>query len=308
MAIQTESWLRDVQETLLPANDFVNKSKSHNEFVNDLTVHIPQAGTAVSVQKNRSTLPATIAERTDTDRTYNLNEYTTDPILIRDIDEIQTSYSKRQSVMRDHITQINDTIGQNVLNTWGGVGLISATNGQIVLTTGTSTSDITPPGGTSTRKAVLINDLASAASKLDEEDVPQDNRWMIMPAKMYHNMLLENSTELLHMDFMNKGNLPDAVVRRIWGFNIMIRSSVNIYENSATPVIRAVGAATATDDNFGAVGWHPDFVATAMGSIKVFANDGEAAFYGDILSARVDHGSTTLRTDGAGVVSIVQDT
>ena len=307
MAIQTEVWTQDIQETLLPESDFMTKSVDHSDFVNDKTVHIIQAGTAATVEKDRSALPAVIAQRIDTDRTYSLAEYTIDPRLITNLEEIQTVPSKRDSIMKDIIDQIRKRMGDETANTWGGVGLESST-GQIVLATGTATANIFPPGGTGNRKAVLINDMATAAAKLDADDIAQENRWMLMPAKMYHNMLIENKAELLSAEFMNQGNLPSGVVRNIWGFNIMLRSNVTIYTNAATPVIRAVGSATATDDNFGAIGWHTNQVATALGAIKVFIQEEVPEFFGDILSGLVMHGSIALRTDGKGIVTIVQDT
>ena len=307
MAILTEVWQDRVEETLLPDSDFVTKSRDHGEFVENKTVHIPQAGTAATVAKNRSVLPATISQRTDTDRTYDLNEYSIDPTLITNIEEIQNSYSKMDSVMEDITKEINKRIGDETANTWAGVGLESG-SGQIVLSTGTTTANIAPPGGTGNRDAVLINDMATAAAKLDEDDVPQENRWMLMPSKMFHNMLIENKAELLHMDFMNKGNLPDAVVAKIWGFNIIVRSNVTIYTNAGTPVLRAVGSAEAADDNFGAIGWHIDEVANALGAVKIFIQEDAPEFYGSILSGLVMHGSIAVRTDGKGIVTIVQDT
>ncbi len=307
MAIQVEVWEDRIEDSLLPDSDFVTKSVNHNEFVEKKTVHIPQAGTPATVIKNRSVLPGVITQRTDTDRTYDLNEYSIDPTLITDLEEKQNSFSKMDSVLRDIIEEIRKRIGDETANTWAGVGLASGT-GQIVLTTGTATANIAPPTGTGNRKAVLINDLASSAAKLDEDNVPQDNRWLLMPSKMYHNMLIENKAELLSSDFMNQGNLPTGVVRSIWGFNIMLRSNVTVYTNTATPVLRAVGFAEATDDNFGAIGWHSNAVAMAMNDTEVFIQEKAPEFYGDILSGLVNHGSIALRTDGKGIVTIVQDT
>lgn len=307
MAVQPEVWVREIQDNLLPDSEFITKSVNHDEFIEKITVHVPQAGALPTVVKDRASLPATIQQRTDTDRTYDLSEYSTDPFIVRNVDEVQTSYKKKESVMRDHIANLRKRIGDETANTWAGVGLVSAA-GQIVLTTGTDTGSIAPPSGTGNRKAVLINDLATSASKLDNDDVSQNNRWCLMPATMYHNMLIENKDELLHKDFMNIGKLPDAVVNRIWGFNIILRSNVTVYTDAATPVLKAVGAAAATDDNFGAICWQSDQVATALGTTKIFSQDNVPEFYADaLLSATTLHGSIALRTDGKGIVTIVQN-
>lgn len=309
MAIQTEMWVRQIQETLLPESNFVNKSMNHSEFIKNLTVHVPQAGTAPTVVKNRTSLPSTINQRADTDRTYDLNEYSTDTFIVRALDELQVSYDKRASLLRDHVTQINKRIGDETANSWAGADLVTVTDGQIVLTTGTDTANIAPPTGTGNRKAVKIDDLASAAAKLDNDDVDQDDRWCLMPATMYHNMLIENKAELLSAEFMNQGNLPKAVVRNLWGFNIMVRSNVTVYTDAATPLLRAVGFSQATDDNFGAICWQSDQVANALGATRVFAQENAPEFYADVLmSAIAMHGSIALRTDGRGIVTIVQNT
>jgi hypothetical protein len=107
MALQQEIWVQDIKETLHQGSEFVKTGTDHSAFVAKKTVHMPQSGAMTAIEKNRSSLPGTIAQRTDTELTYNLNEYTTDPVLITDLDELQTSYMKRQSVLSQHINAIN---------------------------------------------------------------------------------------------------------------------------------------------------------------------------------------------------------
>jgi hypothetical protein len=227
MAIQKEIWLADIEEVLFAGAEFIMKATSHDGFVDNKTVHIPQSGTIPAVQKNRVVLPATISERTDTDRTYDMAEYTTDPILIKDVDEIQTSYEKRQSLLSQQMDKMDDRLGKEAAYSWAGAGLMSA-SGQIVQTTGSATSNIQPTGATGTRKAVAIEDIAQLARKLDKDEMPLDNRFLIMPSDMYWSMMIDNA-EVLNQDYMNKGNLPDGVVNKIHGINIMLRSFVTLY-------------------------------------------------------------------------------
>jgi len=306
MAIQKEIWIQDIQKAIFPDSSFVRRSVNHDGYVSNKTVHIPQAGTIADVEKNRSVLPATVTQRTDTDRTYNLNEYTTGTMLITDLEALQVNYNKRQDVLAQHSEKIMKRIGDETAVSWAGAGLVSA-GGQIVLTTGTATADICPPSGTGNRDAVLINDIAACAAKLDEDDMPLEGRYMLMPSKMYHNMLIENKATLLNSDYMNQGNLPTGVVAKIWGFNIIVRSNVVVYADAATPTIKAVGAAAAASDCFGAIAWHESAVCNALGEIKVFADSDNPAYYGSLFSAMVMHGATTLRTDGKGIVTLVQE-
>jgi hypothetical protein len=99
-----------------------------------------------------------------------------------------------------------------------------------------------------------------------------------------------------------------GVVKKLYGFNIILRSNVVVYADGATPTKKAVGAASATDDCYGMVGFQRDMVAKALGNIDVFQDNNNPTYYGDVLSALVMFGATQLREDGKGIVTIVQDT
>jgi len=309
MAIQKEIWLSTIKEKLFAGVDFVRFSESHDAFVDNKTVHIPQAGALPDVSKNRSVFPATISQRTDTDNTYDLSEFTTDPILMRDIEELQVNYNKRQSILNHHIRTLNNRLALEALYNWAGTGLTSA-SGQIILTTGTGTSTIAPPGGTSAVKGVLLADIANAAAKLDEDDVPMENRYMVMPSKVYWNFVEVNKAQLLNLDYnksLTNQDIATGIVAKVYGFNIIPRSYTIVYADAATPTRKAVGAATATTDCWGIVGWQQDCVAKALGDIKIYVNEDQAAYYGSIFSAAVMFGCVQGRSDGKGIVTLVQD-
>lgn len=61
MAIQKEIWAQTIVEGLFASNSFLSKAFNADEYVNaGKIVHIPQAGAASKVEKDRSTLPAKI--------------------------------------------------------------------------------------------------------------------------------------------------------------------------------------------------------------------------------------------------------
>ena len=65
------------------------------------TVHIPNAGTAASVTRNRSSFPATVSKRTDNDANYDIDEFTIDPITVEHSEEVEASYNKMESLLID---------------------------------------------------------------------------------------------------------------------------------------------------------------------------------------------------------------
>jgi len=304
MAFQTEAWTRDVQEQLFSkVFGFIRNSVNHDAFVNNKTVHVPQGGSIGNVEKNRAVLPATISQRTDTDLTYDLNNYTTDPIVITNLEAIQASYNKRNSVLNQHINKINSRIAEEVLISWA-----ATTTNQIIACSGAATANITPPSGVGNRTLLTPLDLSQGAAKLDEQEVPQQGRYLAIPSKMYWSFVEAHKAFLLNMDY-NRG-ITDAdmalgVVSKVYGWNIIPRGVVTVYKNAAvTP--NAVGAAAVATDRFGAVGWHQDFVCNALGSVKTYYRQDDPTFFGDVLSAEVNHGSAKSTTAMNGIVTFVQ--
>ena len=302
MAVQTEIWVRDIQEVLFAKNnEFLRASVNHDAFVVNKTVHVPQAGSLPGAVKNRSIFPAPIIDRDDTTLDYELESFSVDPVRIGRIDEVQISYAKRQSVMKQHLNILMDIIAKEGIFNWA-----SDLGANQVRTTGTDSNRNLPVGATGTRKRLTVEDLASVTQVFDDQDVPDDGRWIMLPSKMYQEFF--TITELIRDDIIGKTTLPTGVLNKILNFNVIKRSSNTVvkYNNDATPQRKAVGAAATNDANFGAIAWHPDFVATALGSIEVFANERDAPNYGTIISADVLSKTTKLRTDEAGIVTLIQ--
>ena len=298
MAVQTEVWVRDIEEVLFAENnEFLRASVSHDAFVVNKTVHIPQAVSLPGAVKNRTVFPAPINDRDDTTLDYTLDSFSVDPVRIGRIDEVQVSYAKRQSVMKQHLNILTDIIALEGIFNWA-----SDTGANQVRTTGSTATDNLPPSATGSRKKLTVVDIKNLAKTMDEQNVPDKGRWLLLPAAMYYEIFTIN--DLIKADIAGALTLPTGVANKILGFNVIKRSETVIYDNA--PVRKAVGAAPANDDNFGGIAWHVDFVATALGAIEVFANEKDAPNYGTVISADVLSKTTKLRTDEAGIVTLIQ--
>ena len=307
--VRTTAFTRVIKDQLFAGNEFLLKSVSHDAFVNNKTVEIPISGTLPDIVEDRTLYPIAVQERTDTRQTYDLIEFSLGAIKLSEKEKKELSYDKASSILRQHMLSLKNSIALRGLYNWGGAGLI-ADSGQIVLTTGTAAANITPPGGTANRNGVDLADMAAAALKLDEDNVPSDGRYMTMPSRMYWNFVEANKAELLNLDYnksLSNGDISDGVVSKVYGFKIIPRSYTLVYADAATPTIKAVGAATATTDHWAAVGWQQDEVARALGSTKVYRNVDDATYQGDLYSATQRFNNTQMRTDGTGIVTIVQD-
>ena len=118
MALQVQIWIKSIIENLFADNSFASKSVDHSEFVNEKTVHVPNAGAAPSVVKNRTTFPAAVTTREDVDLSYDIDEFSVDPIRIPNADKVELSYNKRESIIRGSRNKLADDIHASLIYSW----------------------------------------------------------------------------------------------------------------------------------------------------------------------------------------------
>lgn len=287
---------RDIQENLFPDNSFYRRSLNDDAFVVGAKVNLPQAGAKPSVSLNRSSLPATIAKRTDTSEEYDLGEFTTDPTLIQDTEEMQVNYNKRASVLMNHWQTLNEKVAD-----FAATVFYPTASGLLVPSTGGARA-ASAPGATGNRKRITKEDIIEARRRLNAANVPLQGRCMLINADMEADMLL--IPEFTDASKIGEAALKAGIIGRILGFDVFVRSKVASYSSADSR--KAFGAATATGDKAAALLWHPNAVRFAAGSVKVFADEDKPEYYGSVYSAMVNAGGRIARTDEAGVVAILE--
>lgn len=299
MAIQKEIWTAAIVENLFASNSFLSKAFNADEYVNQgKIVHIPQAGAPSGVKKNRTDLPASVAKRTDTDVTFVLDEYTTDPICIPHADTVELSYDKRESVLRNDKLKLADEVALSFIDAWSPVAE------RCIETTGAEVNAYTPEA-TGKRKGLCKADVFTLMTKFNAEDIPQEGRYLLLDAYMY-SQLLSDLTQSENMAFLACADAVNGIVGKLFSFNVMTRSTVALY--NATKAKKAWSGNGAATDLAAALAWHEQSVCRALGEIKAFENEGDPTFYGDIYSFLVRAGGRILRSDNKGVAAIVQGT
>lgn len=298
MAIQREIWEGDIVANLFKNNEFLQYAFNADQYVvQGKVVHIPNAGSAPDVEKNRSSLPAAVTTRTDVDITYNLDEFTSDPIRIPHADTVELSYDKRQSVTAEAQAKLREVVADSILVNWAPAA------GQTIKTTGDTITAYTD-AATGNRKALTVADIKSAAKKMNKDDVPQEERYALLSADMY-DQLLNDLTATQYRDFSAAFDPATGILGRLYGFNIMMRSSVLIY--NASYAVKAVGAAGATDDNDASLVWQKNSVERALGEVRFFEDLGNPTYYSDIYSFLLRMGGRIRRNDKKGVYALTQD-
>lgn len=309
MAIQKQIWANFIEGNLFKNNPHLTRCKREDEFVlAGSIVHIPMAGAKPVVVKNRNTFPAIAVERTDSDIVYLLDNYTTDPTRVRNAEEAEISYSKMMSVYGEHILSLGEYIGDEIIVKW----LASVTNANagltasapaVIRTLGANTA-AHMPGATGTRKLFTKESLKAARTLLNKTNQSNERRVCLISSDLLSQ--LQDDSTLQARDMAKELDMANGVIARLYGFDIIERSTTATFDNATTPLVKSLSAATAVSDNDVAICYQEEAVAMALGNINVFEKTNDPEHYGDVISSEVRMGGRRRRADAAGIISIVQ--
>lgn len=301
MAVQKQIWQNTIIEEFWPDDSFASKATNDSEYVNQgKTVHIPNAGAPSGVKKNRSTLPAEVKVRTDVDVTYDLDEFTTDPVRIPHADTVELSYSKRNSVISQDKNKLRNDAHQSILEKW-------APDAKCRITTTGASRDAYITNATGQRKALTTKDVLALQTKFDLQDVPAADRYLLLDAVMY-NDLLGDMIESQKIGFFAQADAKKGIVGELYGFKVMKRSTVLRFTSAGALVKTSESATLNATDLAAGLAFHKDAVSVAMGEVVMFDSVNNPTYYGDIYSFLVRTGGAKRRTDGKGIFAIVEGT
>lgn len=297
MALNKEIWINTVVENFYPDNSFASKSVDDSAFVNNKTVHVSNAGNPSGVEINRSKKPAEINERTDHDLSYTIDELTTNPIHISNVDTVELSYNKRNSVLQNDRQQLQAMAAQLLLYRWGNL----ETN---IFTAGAATDAHTSSTATGKRKKLTKAAVMKAMIQFNKDDVPAEGRYLLADAVMYAD-LLDDLTDKELSAFLASADAQRGVLGRLYGFEVMQRSKVLRTTAAGTALLKWEDE-DAADELAAALAWQESCVSRALGDVQMFDDMGNPTYYGDIYSFLVRTGGAPRRYDGKGIAAIIE--
>lgn len=297
-------FLTEIQPKLFPGNSFLSRATNDDAFVNNNTVELPHSGTIPAVTVDRTVLPATIAKRTDAATNYTLEELTTDPTLIQDSEALTIAYNKRSSILDQHAKMINQKAANRALYKWAA----GADSTRMVASTGSNRAAGNTTGAqTGNRKAFTEADILGIQYMFFADDVQpelDDIRGIaILTPRQYADLIALDSFK--RADAYGSSNIPNGVVRRAYGFDFYVRSSVVSVDVSNALRAEAATGATTTQD--AALFYSPAYVRRAVGAIKTYVDNDKPEYYGSIFSTMVRFGAIAARNDNKGVYLLYED-
>ena len=300
MALNISIWQTTLVENFYPDNSFSSKSVDDSAYVKAKKVIIPNAGAPSKVRKNRTVKPATVNQRTDNDLEYEIDELTTDPIYIPNIDMVELSYDKRTSIISNDREELQNSAEENILERWG----LGVPSKNVLFTTGTTERDAhTSETATGKRKSITKADLLKIMTRMDADNVPKEGRHILLDAYMYAD-LLENLSESDKWMFQNSADVQRGIVGKLWGLNVMTRSQVLRVKTDKS--LLSWDQEAVAGEMAAALAWHDKSVSRAMGEVKMFDSTNNPMYYGDIYSFLLRTGGSVRRYDKKGVYLLAE--
>lgn len=257
MSLQKEVWTGDLQENPVPDTSFVFASVDKSEYVENNTLHLSEAGIEPDVYEdyfegNEDDLP--IQTITDIPNEVVLKTYSTARTRHRELQEIELSYPKRQSVIKRHKTSLAKNIGVRAAYSWS-PAINNAYNKITNLDANASVID-------------AIIDLEAFYSELDLTE----NLNICLTAEHMARIKKENKT--LHKEILQS--------KEIYGFKLWRYSKNPIYTSAGAK--KPYGSVKEAGDKKASFTWCSDEVFRCFGDTKMYATLGAAGSQSDELS------------------------
>jgi hypothetical protein len=301
--VQVEIWEKDIEGQLFQDAPFLNCVYNGDQYVlMGKVVYIPQSGNPSAVVKNRTNLPASVTKRTDSTVTYALDEFTTDPRLIPNADTVELSYDKRDSVIGEDKSALSSVVAEEALYVWAN-GLPATA---IVKTTGKKAVLASAELATGNRASATRTDLQTMRTLLVKQGKWKDgNMFALIPSSMLAQMFpADDVVTATYAQNLTEQERRQGTVYKAYGWNIMERGTVLRYTTDGT--LKAQGALGVATDNEGAMFWEKNSLERALGEVKMFQDEGNPLYFGDIYSFLVRFGGRRRRADNKGVAVLVQ--
>jgi len=190
---------------------------------------------------------------THNERVISIQDLLIAPLFVSEIDELMNHYDVRSQYAKEMGVALSNTMDKHVYQTIINAARASAASPQAA---GVALTDADFATSGSSAAATIYE----AAQKLDEADVPEDDRYAAVSPAVYYNLVQE--TSVINRDFGGQGSYADGKVLKVAGINVI--KTNNLPSTNITS-----GVLDGSDGNLGgdfsntlAAVWHKSCVGT----------------------------------------------
>ena len=196
--------------------------------------------------------------------------------FIDDLDQKIIHYEYRQMLAEMLARAVRLKSETNKIQTLYNTGLIAADS----LFTGSTGGTVIENSAMLTNPHVFVSEIFQAKQNMDEDDVPKDGRYLMIPPYQSKLMFEESSGSLpsfewINKDFRGAGSIADGVVARIAGFMVVESNHIpttagttygagdyNIFDTAGSPTGNDYSVTVPASKGTGAIAFQYDAMAT----------------------------------------------
>ena len=227
------------------------------------------------------------------ERVITIDDLLISHAFISNIDEAKNHYDVRSIYSQELGSALAKKLDQNLVQ----LAILGARAGATV--TGIGSAQVVTDADAHTNASSFVDSIYEASQKLDEADVPDDDRYCVMTPDQYYLALTNDKS--INRDFGGTGIYQEGKILRIAGMNV-------IKSNSAVSAFTDLSSASTTGQNNTYRGNFSTtkavcFHKSAVGTVKLLDLSLETARdarrQGNLMIAKMAVGSDYLRSESA---------
>jgi hypothetical protein len=262
--LQKEIWTDIILEKFYPDGSFLAEGRDMSMFVSFNTLNLAEAGADPDVLIDNTAYPIPTSTRTDIPHTIALKTLDTTSSIVRNLEEMESSYDKMTSVTRGHKMALLKKCA--VLAAWNWSPLSDSAFTPVLKATG----DINPLTGF---RRLKIEDVTNMEAAFDDMDIPAAGRILVLTPKHMQDLKLEDLK-------LFKAAMID---NKLFSFS-MRSTTVTPKFNVNTGVKVPFGAVDADTDGIASFAFFNEEVMKAMGSVEMFYKFKDPDQKGDVFN------------------------
>lgn len=260
-----------------PDGSWLNELTSMDHMVEYNKINLSQVGADPEVVKDNATWPLTPTTRTDTGIELPLATFDTVPTHVTNVEELETSYDKCQSVVAQHAAALRTKAMLSAAYNIAPASNSAAT--PVIATTGSNRGD--------GNKALTYADILNLRTKFNKANYPQIGRVIVLCPEHEEDLLNEDAAR--YNQIMTTGQVA--------GFKVYVTNHGVQYNTSG--VKQAYGTTNAQPCSFA---FCKDEVMRAMGTIEGEPEKRWADYRGWLLGFQMRFVAMPFRSKGIAAI------
>jgi len=231
------------------------------------------------------------------ERTISIDDLLISNAFLANIDEAKNHYDVRSIYTSEMGRALANKVDQHLLQL-----SVLAAQASATITGGNGGTQITDADA-KTNAASLISSIFECAQALDENDVPSEDRFCVVPPATYY--LLVQNDKILNRDFGAEGNgaYVDGTVIKVAGINIVkANTAVTAFTDQSSAISGTNNTYNVDASNVAAVVFHKSAIGTVKLMDLAMESEYDIRRQGTLMVGKMALGHGILRPESASLI------